>query len=651
MAINEGHSPGLDFQYQRLPDASNHIRLLTAKFCGGNDSVTQDCELTTWHIDDSPAFSAVSYSWGDPAQTALLRVNGRPMHVTHNCEVALRQASFYSEKLSDHQRLNENDKLYYWCDAVCIDQQNQAEKEAQVASMGRIYRRAEHVLACLGAPVEGTDSPFLFRKIQSRSGMLRWIGEHWLPDGEFQLDIARLTDDKWTRTVTLFLLSLPRDSILRLCGALESLLGTPYFQRTWICQELFLGRKVILCCGVDCVPISDIYGLAQASTFLSSAWAIKPVDLAWGLLHPFTPKDQLRQFNCDRTRYFLWLLSAGSSPDPKTRSLGSLMWKIRYQECGDIRDKVYGTLSMVRWPDDETISVDYSRDTFDLAIQVMEVIRKRPGGWDGRWYDLAANVAQNLRLGSAPSEHLVQQVRKRSMHKTSTPDYSVALRLAKECLHPGDPEQHDVYWGYRLIKGDNEWALEGAVEPYSGLAEGRTTRIRSWLVDQRPEVGKVIPDHSTTDEVVLPQTAQPGDWCLLHSRGRHVFQLDSQLMAVNHCLSIDRVILIARVLCDDPQDRLSIIGKGCIYSDLSFTELEHPVATGFRVHLTDEDALVLAATSGIAGHLYDGLLATKGKKVGDSGEEEASGYFNTTVCTGIYSSFAVRAKQRSDDEW
>ncbi|KAG8156888.1 hypothetical protein KVR01_013301 [Diaporthe batatas] len=330
MDDSDNCSLGLEYEHQSLPDASNYIRLLTAKAHDGDGSHILDCDLTTWRIEDSPAFSAISYSWGDPAQTALLQINGRSLRVTKNCEVALCQATLCRAKLSRSRGAHGSDKRYFWCDAVCIDQKNQAEREAQVVAMGRVYRRAEHVLACLGAPVDGTDDMFLFRRIQSRSGLLRSIGEHWLPDDEFQLDIARMTDDKWTRMVTWFILSMPRCSIIRLCTALESLLAAPYFQRTWICQELFLGREVIVTCGLESVQMSCVYGLAQ------------------------------------------------------TRSLGSLMWKIRYQECGDIRDKVYGTLSMVRWPDDEAISVDYGRDIFDLAIQVMAVIKQRPGGWDSR---------------------------------------------------------------------------------------------------------------------------------------------------------------------------------------------------------------------------------------------------------------------------
>ena len=326
------------------------------------------------------------------------------------------------------------------------------------------------------------------------------------------------------------------------------------------------------------------------------------------------------------------------------------MWKIRYQGCGDIRDKVYGTLSMVRWPDYEAISVEYDRDTFDLAIQVMAIIRKQPGAWDGRWYDAAANVARNLRLGTQPSAKLAAQIRKRRFDVSSPVGIIVGSRSPQESPFAGELQQHDTYWGYRLVETGNQWAFEGILSPLPELAEGRTVRIRSWSADSRPRIGDELSENSKLDDVFLPPTAQPGDWCLMHSRGRPVFQLDSQLTAINHHLRIDRVVLIARQGCRDPGLPLSVIGKGLVHSDMAFTPFEQPVATEFKVHLADEDALVLAATSSvIEGHGHGTLV--KSARVGVwASEDEASCYFSTSVCTSSYSSYAFQLKERSHDD-
>lgn len=641
---------GPPYQHEPLPDASSYIRLLNTKEYDGDDPYTLECHLTTWPIDESPTFHAISYSWGDPTQTALLRVNGSPLSVTENCEVALCQANVYTTGIRKRRHSGKRDGCYYWCDAVCIDQGNKAEKEAQVASMGRIYRRAEHVLVCLGAPVEGADSPFLFRKLRSRSSQLRRIGEHWLPRNEFKLDIARLTDEKWTRMVKWFLLSMPRCRILRLCRALESLLGTAYFGRTWICQELFLGTSVILCCGIKHAPISAIYGLAQASLFLASAWRIKSVDRMWRLFDPWTSEQQLRNYDCGWTKYFLWLIGAGSSPDPQTRDLGSLMWYVRYQECGDVRDKVYGTLSMVDWPDREPITVDYGLDVFDLALQVMEVIRKRPGCWDGRWYDVADSVALNLGLGAPALERLTERVREHHFHVSIPLNTFMEAQPHQELAFPVESYQHDTFWGYRLVEVGDQWVFENGYPRLPGLAEGRKTRIQSWHVDFRPQINEEMSKDAGLDDVFLPSVAQPGDWCLLHTRGRPINHGDSDLTAMTRYLSIDKVVLVARQRCHDPAGHLSVIGKGLINSDMTFTVFEHPIAAKFKVHLDDEDALFLAATSNtVHGSGSGGPVDHAGTGPRTFGSE-ASWYFNATVCMGSNSIYAIKMEKEDSDK-
>jgi hypothetical protein len=67
MGNKQNTTLGLGYQHERLPDASNYIRLLTKKVYDGNNLYTLDCESTTWHIDTSPTFYAISYSWGNPA--------------------------------------------------------------------------------------------------------------------------------------------------------------------------------------------------------------------------------------------------------------------------------------------------------------------------------------------------------------------------------------------------------------------------------------------------------------------------------------------------------------------------------------------------------------------------------------------------------
>ncbi|KAF2126662.1 HET-domain-containing protein, partial [Dothidotthia symphoricarpi CBS 119687] len=124
------------FEHDPLPDPKAYFRLLEIQQAGLGEHAV--CQLTTWLIEDAPPYTAISYTWGDSTSTTTVSINGAQMPVRANCEYVLRQA--YASKTS----------LYYWIDAICIDQTGNHEKNHQVAMMGQLYKRAAHVLACIG---------------------------------------------------------------------------------------------------------------------------------------------------------------------------------------------------------------------------------------------------------------------------------------------------------------------------------------------------------------------------------------------------------------------------------------------------------------------------------------------------------------------
>ncbi|KAF2705590.1 hypothetical protein K504DRAFT_460302 [Pleomassaria siparia CBS 279.74] len=81
------------FHYEPLPDPKNYIRLI--KILRGSLHVPVTCHFTTWELEQAPKYHAISYTWGDPAETTLIIINGTPMTVRHNCEYALRQAYMF----------------------------------------------------------------------------------------------------------------------------------------------------------------------------------------------------------------------------------------------------------------------------------------------------------------------------------------------------------------------------------------------------------------------------------------------------------------------------------------------------------------------------------------------------------------------------
>jgi hypothetical protein len=92
-----------------------------------------------------PPFEALSYAWGDSSQRVALQCHGKDLHVTLNCESALR-----------HLRQDSGIRTI-WVDAICIDQTSTEDRNQQVRIMGDIYSKASLVLIWLG-PATSNDA-------------------------------------------------------------------------------------------------------------------------------------------------------------------------------------------------------------------------------------------------------------------------------------------------------------------------------------------------------------------------------------------------------------------------------------------------------------------------------------------------------------
>lgn len=99
-------------------------------------------------LERSPTYEALSYAWGDTSQRVALLCHGKDLHVTPNCESALR-----------HLRQDSGARTL-WVDAICIDQSSMEDRNQQVRIMGDIYSKASLVLIWIG-PAASVE-PFLF---------------------------------------------------------------------------------------------------------------------------------------------------------------------------------------------------------------------------------------------------------------------------------------------------------------------------------------------------------------------------------------------------------------------------------------------------------------------------------------------------------
>ena len=100
------------------------------------------CELFEYSFQESDEgthmYEALSYVWGDPLKTLPILIGEHHFNVTVNLHAALSRlrGRFFPRII--------------WIDAICINQNDQGEKERQIQSMARIYGQATRVIVWLG---------------------------------------------------------------------------------------------------------------------------------------------------------------------------------------------------------------------------------------------------------------------------------------------------------------------------------------------------------------------------------------------------------------------------------------------------------------------------------------------------------------------
>ncbi|KAI9155431.1 Heterokaryon incompatibility protein [Paramyrothecium foliicola] len=86
----------------------------------------------------APTFEALSYVWGAPELSATIDLGAVKCGVTKGLDIALRRI-----RKRRHSRV-------VWVDQICINQNDLEERGRQVLLMGKLYSRADRVLAWLG---------------------------------------------------------------------------------------------------------------------------------------------------------------------------------------------------------------------------------------------------------------------------------------------------------------------------------------------------------------------------------------------------------------------------------------------------------------------------------------------------------------------
>jgi hypothetical protein len=201
------------------PLAKNEIRLLEILVGPKPDLI--HCRIIHTSLDHPLEYDALSYVWGGPTRTEIIFVDGRPLEVTSNLFTALQylQPGFLESvpEYTDGGRPAQEERdqrpsTYLWVDAVCINQDDFAERNSQVGIMGLIYEGAARVIVWLGLGGDGNDEAFnLLKKLARLNGK---------PKELLRYDPSELTLSQIT--------------------SFRMFTRNPWFNRIWVVQEVVM---------------------------------------------------------------------------------------------------------------------------------------------------------------------------------------------------------------------------------------------------------------------------------------------------------------------------------------------------------------------------------------------------------------------------
>jgi hypothetical protein len=318
------------YTYQPLDSAKGEIRLF--RLLPG--SFSDDIEIDIFHARSRfreeghkrsksrkliPLYEALSYVWGSEAEPSFVTVRRSSRHspcclsVTQNLAEALK----YLRK--------ENEDRILWVDAICINQQDLAERGVQVGRMGNIYKNATHVDVWLGP--ERDDS-------EAAIGLIHLINVDLIPAGpeeRAQWGEGAITVLPGSETARIF---ADPDEIYPKIVALKMLCRRTWFTRLWIYQEFHLSKAAVAFVGRRTFNIQD---LQKVIRFLYSR-----------------PGGEYKTATIHRVRNILKPISWRVRPSDIT-------WSLKRSLCSDERDRVYAILGLLSDEYRTEIVPDYSK--------------------------------------------------------------------------------------------------------------------------------------------------------------------------------------------------------------------------------------------------------------------------------------------------
>ena len=245
--------------------------------------------LSSILLEGLPAVSMPASRGGSHASLTL---NGQPYPIGHNLHLALLHLRSLTLKLP------------LWIDAICISQEDAEERNAQVALMCFIFRRAAKVVAWLGTKDYGKQrNPFGCMAIDWKAGP----AQHFASSLD---DAPRM-----------------RCSAEPSMAIMIRMAESTYWTRLWIVQEVCLPRHLVIVYGASLWSYS---GLRQSKILVAAMAHSLPLNSDPSSKYISGLASMMRLFKTRDNKY------------TDSLRLESLLEQFGDNKCSDIKDRVYG---------------------------------------------------------------------------------------------------------------------------------------------------------------------------------------------------------------------------------------------------------------------------------------------------------------------
>ena len=330
---SNSYDPPTQYVYTSLIKPSLQIRLLRLHPAPKTYNSVQ-CTLVAFTLDEIPEYEALSYIWGDPGEHGHeIFVDQSPFVVRPNLGNAMKRMR------------DESQGRWIWIDAICINMDDLAERNAQISLMRTIFSKASRVIVWLGEPsprdlpaIETLKHPeFLdnfnvniHTKVIKRLSPILGARSAWMPNLLKQTEL-------YTRNLDHF-----------------------WFTRVWAVQEYVLAQKVVFQWGstiLDSIALTDNVNCIVNA--ISSLTRVERQQEEVGMI-----MNHLRG-----SRYFSWVKRTWDKNAEDITAFARVVATAQELYATDPRDKIFGLLALAPSSLRDSFRPDYASTVDNVYLR------------------------------------------------------------------------------------------------------------------------------------------------------------------------------------------------------------------------------------------------------------------------------------------